>query len=89
MLLLQRKVLYYRDVMGDLHSNIPGNGYAKNLYELDVYDGAEDGTPALKRLEKTSKYLSSFEGIPRAKVMETNVDRNLGDVSALFIYLFI
>ena len=68
-------------MVGDLHSNVPGNGYAKNLYELDIYDEAEEGTPALKRLKKTSKYLSSFEGIPRAKVMETSLDNSLQDVS--------
>ena len=51
--------------------------------ELDIYDDAEDGTPELKmkRLKTTSKYLSSFEGIPRAKMMETSLDNNLQDVS--------
>ena len=53
----------------------------------EIPNGVGSGTPELKRLKKTSKYLGTFEGIPRAKLTETNLYDGVDMVSNLPIYL--
>ena len=65
-------------MMGDLALNIPESGYIKSLYELDELNNHSGNGEAV--LEKSSQYLTSFDGIPRAKIEETDVSEPMDDV---------
>ena len=57
--------------MEELNINIPDNGYIKSLFELDeIRDSTANGKTAT---DMTSRYLASFDGIPRAKIAETEI----------------
>eukprot|EP00795_Rhopilema_esculentum_P011522 gene11522-21742_t len=73
-----RRTRRYKDIVEEVYSGAIQNGYGKPFYEMqDMPNGVGSGTPELKRLKKTSKYLGTFEGIPRAKLAETNLNEGV------------
>lgn len=60
----------YKEFVGDMQANLPA--LKQNIYELDEI--VDHATPRLERLKRESQYMSTFESIPRAKVVasETN-----------------
>lgn len=67
--------------MGDMQANLPA--LKQNIYELDEI--VDHATPRLERLKRESQYMSTFESIPRAKVVASETNGKPNKVRKLHI----
>ena len=68
-------------MVGDFGMNVSDNGYIKSLYELDEVYSDNGNTKGDSILYKSSKHMGSFDGIPRARIIETEMIEPSKDMS--------